>query len=62
MMEEIIRDHSNANSDFHAAILRYFNPVGAHPSGKIGEDPKEYLITWFHSLAKWLPENVASFR
>lgn len=39
MMEEIIRDHSNANSDFHAAILRYFNPVGAHPSGKIGEDP-----------------------
>ena len=39
MMEEIIRDHSNANSDFHAAISRYFNPVGAHPSGKIGEDP-----------------------
>ena len=39
MMEEILRDHSNANSDFHAAILRYFNPVGAHPSGKIGEDP-----------------------
>ena len=39
MMEEIIRDYSNANSDFHAAILRYFNPVGAHPSGKIGEDP-----------------------
>ena len=40
MMEEVIRDHSHANSDFHAAILRYFNPVGAHPSGKIGEDPK----------------------
>ncbi len=39
MVEEIIRDHSKANSDFHAAILRYFNPVGAHPSGKIGEDP-----------------------
>ena len=39
MMEEIIRDYSNANSDFHAAILRYFNPVGAHPSGKIGENP-----------------------
>ena len=39
IMEEIIRDHSNANSNFHAAILRYFNPVGAHPSGKIGEDP-----------------------
>ena len=38
-MEEIIRDHSSANPNFKAGVLRYFNPVGAHPSGEIGEDP-----------------------
>ena len=35
-MEEIIRDHSSANLNFKAGVLRYFNPVGAHPSGEIG--------------------------
>ena len=39
-MEEIIRDHAAAQPLFRAAVLRYFNPVGAHPSGKIGEDPQ----------------------
>ena len=39
-MEEIIRDLSSANPDFKAGVLRYFNPVGAHPSGEIGEDPQ----------------------
>jgi UDP-glucose 4-epimerase len=38
-MEEIIRDHASANPNFRAGVLRYFNPVGAHPSGEIGEDP-----------------------
>lgn len=38
-VEEIIRDWAAANSDASAAILRYFNPVGAHASGDIGEDP-----------------------
>ena len=38
-MEEIIRDHSSANPNFKVGVLRYFNPVGAHPSGEIGEDP-----------------------
>ncbi len=38
-MEEIIRDHASANPSFKAGVLRYFNPVGAHPSGEIGEDP-----------------------
>jgi len=41
-MEEIIQDHASANSNFKAAILRYFNPVGAHPSGDIGEDPQGF--------------------
>ena len=39
-MEEIIRDHASANPNFKAGVLRYFNPVGAHPSGEIGEDPQ----------------------
>ncbi|HEY0335652.1 MAG TPA: UDP-glucose 4-epimerase GalE [Stenotrophomonas sp.] len=39
MAEELIRELSGADRGFHAAVLRYFNPVGAHPSGRIGEDP-----------------------
>ncbi len=39
MQEQIIRDVCAADPGFHAALLRYFNPVGAHPSGRIGEDP-----------------------
>ncbi|MFS0822750.1 UDP-glucose 4-epimerase GalE [Bacillus sp. 1P02SD] len=39
MIEEILHDVSNANSKWGIAILRYFNPVGAHISGRIGEDP-----------------------
>jgi UDP-glucose 4-epimerase len=38
-VEEIIRDIANANNQFKFGILRYFNPVGAHASGEIGEDP-----------------------
>jgi UDP-glucose 4-epimerase len=37
--EEIIHAFANANKDFSACLLRYFNPVGAHVSGKIGELP-----------------------
>jgi UDP-glucose 4-epimerase len=39
MMEQILRDIQYANPGWNVALLRYFNPVGAHPSGKIGEDP-----------------------
>lgn len=38
--EEIIRDYVHTGVDFNAIILRYFNPVGAHPSGEIGELPR----------------------
>lgn len=37
--EEIIRDQAHANAQLHATILRYFNPIGAHPSALIGELP-----------------------
>jgi UDP-glucose 4-epimerase len=39
MIEEILRDAAASESGCRVAILRYFNPVGAHPSGLIGEDP-----------------------
>lgn len=38
-IEKILMDICNADKEFNVAILRYFNPVGAHPSGMIGEDP-----------------------
>lgn len=38
-IEYILKDLAKADKDFNIAILRYFNPVGAHPSGLIGEDP-----------------------
>jgi UDP-glucose 4-epimerase len=39
MVEEILRDLQLAAPGWSIALLRYFNPVGAHPSGLIGEDP-----------------------
>lgn len=39
VMEELIQDLCRHDAQFRAANLRYFNPVGAHPSGLIGEDP-----------------------
>ena len=39
VMEDLIGDLCVARPDFRASLLRYFNPVGAHSSGKIGEDP-----------------------
>jgi len=39
MIEEILRDLAHADPEWRIALLRYFNPVGAHPDGQIGEDP-----------------------
>ena len=39
MIEQIIQDYCAADPAFEATILRYFNPIGAHKSGQIGEDP-----------------------
>ena len=39
MVEEILRDTAASNGHWNFSILRYFNPVGAHESGLIGEDP-----------------------
>lgn len=39
-IEEILRDLSKSDSSWNIVLLRYFNPVGAHKSGTIGEDPQ----------------------
>jgi UDP-glucose 4-epimerase len=39
MIEKILRDVAAAQPDWRIGLMRYFNPVGAHPSGSIGEDP-----------------------
>lgn len=40
MMEEILEDTAKANPKLSVVLLRYFNPIGAHESGRIGEDPQ----------------------
>lgn len=40
MIEQILRDASTADPEFEVTLLRYFNPIGAHESGEIGEDPQ----------------------
>lgn len=51
-IETIIKDFSAANDDFSAVLLRYFNPVGAHKSGLIGEDPKDIPNNLMPYIAK----------
>lgn len=40
MMEQILADAATANPELGVVLLRYFNPIGAHESGRIGEDPQ----------------------
>ncbi|MBQ8085427.1 MAG: UDP-glucose 4-epimerase GalE [Lachnospiraceae bacterium] len=40
MLEQILTDLHTADEEWNVILLRYFNPIGAHKSGKIGEDPK----------------------
>ena len=39
MIEDMLKDLHAADPDWRISLLRYFNPVGAHPSGEIGENP-----------------------
>ena len=41
MLERILTDFYRADSEWNVVLLRYFNPIGAHISGRIGEDPKD---------------------
>jgi len=51
-IEEILRDVAHADARWEIALLRYFNPVGAHPSGRIGEDPKGIPNNLFPYIAQ----------
>jgi UDP-glucose 4-epimerase len=39
MMEDVLRDLAVSDGEWNIALLRYFNPIGAHESGRMGEDP-----------------------
>lgn len=41
MLEEILRDLHTSDPDWRIVLLRYFNPIGAHESGRIGENPRD---------------------
>jgi UDP-glucose 4-epimerase len=51
-IEEMLRDLASADARWSVANLRYFNPVGAHPSGQIGEDPQGVPNNLFPYIAQ----------
>jgi len=64
MIENILRDHAHAAPDWGIALLRYFNPVGAHASGKIGENPRgipNNLLPFIAQVAEGRRERLAVF-
>ena len=64
MSEEFLRDIFLADDSWHIALLRYFNPVGAHKSGLIGEDPNNIpsnLIPYISQLAVGKLEKLSIF-
>ena len=64
MLEEILRDIATANPALEVTLLRYFNPVGAHESGLIGEDPNgapQNLLPFVSQVAVGKREKVFVF-
>lgn len=64
MIEQILIDTQKARSEMAVSILRYFNPVGAHPSGKIGEAPSGYpnnLMPFIQQVAVGRREQLSIF-
>lgn len=65
MAEEILQDLHKSQPDFwNITLLRYFNPIGAHPSGKIGEDPNDIpnnLLPYVAQVATGRLEQVNVF-
>ena len=63
-IEEICRDFAVANADWNIVLLRYFNPIGAHKSGRIGEDPQgipNNLLPFIAQVAVGRREKVSVF-
>ena len=64
MIEEILKDLYAADKEWNIAILRYFNPIGAHESGEIGEDPNgipNNLVPYIAKVAMGILERVNVF-
>lgn len=64
MTEQVLTDHAAATPGLRVALLRYFNPVGAHPSGLIGEDPQgvpNNLMPYVAQVAVGRQERLAIF-
>ena len=62
--EEILKDHTAANLDFSVISLRYFNPIGAHESGEIGELPNgipNNLMPYITQTAAGIREKLMVF-
>ena len=63
-IEEILRDVYKADPSWNIVLLRYFNPIGAHPSGSIGEDPNgipNNLVPFITQTAVGKRESLAIF-
>jgi UDP-glucose 4-epimerase len=64
MVEQVLRDLAAADSRWSVVSLRYFNPIGAHPSGEIGEDPNDIpnnLFPFVCQVAAGRRERLAVF-
>ncbi|GHU82034.1 UDP-glucose 4-epimerase [Clostridia bacterium] len=64
MIEQILTDAAVANPKLSVVLLRYFNPIGAHPSGRIGEDPSgipNNLIPYITQVAAGKLEKLGVF-
>jgi len=64
MVEDILRDLSKAAPDWRIALLRYFNPVGAHESGLIGEEPNgipNNLVPYIAQVANGQREKLSVY-
>ncbi|MDK6077374.1 UDP-glucose 4-epimerase GalE [Massilia varians] len=64
MIEDILRDLAKAEPDWRIALLRYFNPVGAHESGLIGEEPNgipNNLVPYIAQVANGQREKLSVF-
>lgn len=64
MIEEMLTDIAAADPDWRIAVLRYFNPVGAHESGLIGEDPNgipNNLMPFISRVASGRLKNLSVF-
>lgn len=64
MLEQVLTDLHTADPEWNVILLRYFNPIGAHKSGRIGEDPKgipNNLLPYVAQVAVGIREKVNVF-